>query len=174
RRGERRDAPRSEHRHILRTQPHGRPHLGGHHLRHRPGRGRRRAGSRDRRRPRRRQRRRRPTRARAVRTRPDPPGRRAAMSLPMALPPDSSHRLPLRRRFLGIVGFWSAVLLLRFQIKHSVALLAALKRRTRTPATVRQAAEAVAAARAAGAWFPGRAACLENSLAAALTAILMR
>jgi len=96
------------------------------------------------------------------------------MSLPMALPPDSSHRLPLRRRFLGIVGFWSAVLLLRFQIKHSVALLAALKRRTRTPATVRQAAEAVAAARAAGAWFPGRAACLENSLAAALTAILMR
>lgn len=92
----------------------------------------------------------------------------------MALPPSPSQRPRLTRRVLGVVGFWSAIVLLRFQLKHSVAILAALKRRTRTRAVVSEAADAVAAATAAGNWFPGRAACLENSLAAALTAILMR
>ncbi|MGI5119394.1 lasso peptide biosynthesis B2 protein [Marinactinospora thermotolerans] len=65
-------------------------------------------------------------------------------------------------------------MLLRFQLKHSLAVLAALKRRTRAAAVVTEAADAVAAVRAAARWFPGRAACLENSLVAALTTILTR
>ncbi|WP_433701333.1 lasso peptide biosynthesis B2 protein [Nocardiopsis sp. CA-288880] len=92
----------------------------------------------------------------------------------MALPSEPSRRPRLRRRILGIIGFWSAVVLLRLPLKHSVATLTALKSRTRTPASSSEAADAVAAARSAARWYPGRAACLELSLAAALTAILMR
>lgn len=95
------------------------------------------------------------------------------MTTPMALPADPSRRPRLPHRLLGALGFWSAVLLLRFPLKYSVKTLAALKRRTR-PASVPEAADAVAAARAAARRFPGRAACLELSLAAALTGILMR
>lgn len=96
------------------------------------------------------------------------------MTTPMALPSGPSRHPPLTRRIMGMIGFWSAVVLLRFPLKHSAATLAALKRGTRTPALTGEAADAVAAARAAARWYPGRAACLENSLAAALTAILMR
>lgn len=96
------------------------------------------------------------------------------MTLPMALPSGPAGRPRFTRRVAGALGFWSSVILLRFPLKHSVALVAALKRRTPTPATSSETADAVAASRAAARWFPGRAACLENSLAAALTAILMR
>lgn len=96
------------------------------------------------------------------------------MTLPMALPPSPSDRPRLSRRIAGVLGFWTAIILLRFSLKHSIALFAALKRRTPALATVAETADAVAAARAAAKWFPGRAACLENSLATALTAILMR
>ncbi|MEV6818345.1 lasso peptide biosynthesis B2 protein [Nocardiopsis dassonvillei] len=66
-----------------------------------------------------------------------------------------------------------AVILLRFPLKCSVAFVGKLKPRVARSATVEEATTIVAAARAPARWFPGRAACLENSLAAALTALLL-
>nr|WP_184293704.1 lasso peptide biosynthesis B2 protein [Nocardiopsis algeriensis] len=91
----------------------------------------------------------------------------------MALPLPSEARLRLRDRCAGLLGFTLAVVLLRLPLKYSVAVVAQLKRRTPGPATVAETETAVVAARRAARWFPGRAACLENSLAAALTALLM-
>ncbi|GAA3735229.1 branched-subunit amino acid ABC-type transport system permease component [Spinactinospora alkalitolerans] len=96
------------------------------------------------------------------------------MSTHMALPPPSAYRLRHRERLAGLLGFTSAVLLLRLPIKHSVVIVGKLKRHTPKSATMDEAAAAVAAGRAAARWFPGRAACLENSLAAVLTALLLR
>ncbi len=96
------------------------------------------------------------------------------MSSHMALPPTPSTRLGWRHRCAGMLGFTMAVILLRFPLKCSVAFVGKLKSRVTRSATVEEAATIVAAGRAPARWFPGRAACLENSLAAALTALLLR
>lgn len=92
----------------------------------------------------------------------------------MALPPPSSERPRARHRCVGLLGFVLAVGLLRLPLKHSVALVGRLKRGVTRSATVEEASAFVAAARSSARWFPGRAACLENSLAAMLTALIMR
>lgn len=93
------------------------------------------------------------------------------MSSPMALPPpDASPRA--RHRCAGLLGFLLAVVVLRLPLKHSVAFVRILKRRITRPATIEETEVRVVAARRSARWFPGRAACLENSLAATLTCLL--
>ena len=74
-------------------------------------------------------------------------------------------------RLIGVVTFVIAVVILRLPFGRLVRLVAAVKRRCcRRDATPAEAEIAVLAARMAGRWFPGRAACLECSLAAVLAA----
>ncbi len=96
------------------------------------------------------------------------------MSSHMALPPPQPARTRLHHRLAGLLGFVLAVVLLRFPLEHSVAFVEKLKRRTVRPATREEAEAFVAAVRRSAHWFPGRAACLENSLAVALAALLTR
>jgi hypothetical protein len=79
--------------------------------------------------------------------------------------------VPLTYRAAGAAGLVLAVLIMRLPFERATALVAFLGRRAR-PATGQEADAAVAAARRAARWFPGRAACLETSLAAVITARL--
>lgn len=87
----------------------------------------------------------------------------------MALP-DARQRLTIPDRLAGLVGFTTAIVLLRLPFHRLTRIVALVKSRCRRLATPTEAETAVTAARTAGRWFPGRAACLENSLAAVLTA----
>lgn len=89
----------------------------------------------------------------------------------MALPPPGVGPRP-RHRCAGLLGFLLAVVVLRLPLKYGVALVERFKLRVTRPASVGEARARVAAARGAARWFPGRAACLENSLAATLTCLL--
>lgn len=92
----------------------------------------------------------------------------------MALPPPPSALPRLRYRCAGLCGFVLAVLLLRLPLERSVALVGTLRPWAVRTATAGEAEALVVAVRRAARWFPGRAACLENSLAAALAALLTR
>ncbi len=73
-------------------------------------------------------------------------------------------------RTIGLAAFAVAVVLLRLPFRWLICIIATIKRRCQRSATLAEAQTAVAAVRKAGRWFPGRAACLENSLAAVLAA----
>lgn len=89
----------------------------------------------------------------------------------MALPRPGVGPRP-RHRCAGLLGFLLAVVVLRLPLKYGVALVERFKLRVTRPASVGETQARVAAARGAARWFPGRAACLENSLAATLTCLL--
>lgn len=87
----------------------------------------------------------------------------------MAFPPQAQRTSPADQA-IGLAAFAVAVVLLRLPFGRLTRVVATVKRRCRRAATPAEAETAVAAARTAGRWFPGRAACLENSLAAVLAA----
>lgn len=91
------------------------------------------------------------------------------MSMHMALPPPPTVRLKIRHRAAGLLGFVLALVLLRFPIGRAVVVVTRVKNCVASPASPDEALTAVVAARNAARWFPGRAACLENSLAATFT-----
>jgi hypothetical protein len=77
-------------------------------------------------------------------------------------------------RLTGLIGFCAALLILRIlPLRRATALVARLGRH-RPPATTAEAQAAVNGARRASRYFPGRAACMENSLAAVLAGLLHR
>ncbi|WP_053677963.1 lasso peptide biosynthesis B2 protein [Streptomyces sp. WM4235] len=79
----------------------------------------------------------------------------------------------LRGRAAAVIGLAAALLLLRYlPIRHVVAVARAATRLPGRPARVRDAEAVLAAVRAAGTWWPGRVACLEESLAVHLAAAL--
>ncbi|MQS38413.1 lasso peptide biosynthesis B2 protein [Streptomyces katsurahamanus] len=78
-----------------------------------------------------------------------------------------------RSRAAAGVGLAAALLLLRIlPIRHVVAVARAAARLPGRPARVQDAEAVLAAVLAAGAWWPGRVACLEESLAVHLAAAL--
>ncbi|MFC0863696.1 lasso peptide biosynthesis B2 protein [Sphaerimonospora cavernae] len=95
------------------------------------------------------------------------------MSSHMALPA-ATPRLPVVDRLIALAAFAAAVLLLRLPFERTTRVAAWVKRRCRRPATPEEAETTAAAARWAGQWFPGRAACLEHSLTAVLAAACKR
>lgn len=95
----------------------------------------------------------------------------------MAAPPadTSPARLPWGRVALALVFLLTADVLLRCSFRRSVALVRVSRRswcRSTLPAG--RASGTVEAVRRAARWYPGRAACLERSLAAVLLAIVVR
>ncbi|MFE8978732.1 lasso peptide biosynthesis B2 protein [Streptomyces cyaneofuscatus] len=82
-------------------------------------------------------------------------------------------RPALRDRAAAGIGLAAALLLLRaLPIRHVVAIARAATLLPGRPARVRDAEAVLAAVRAAGTWWPGRVACLEESLACHLAAAL--
>ena len=97
----------------------------------------------------------------------------AAMAAPSA--GSSPAPLPWGRVALALVFLLTADVLLRCSFRRSVALVRLSRRswcRSAWPAG--RASETVEAVRQAARWYPGRAACLERSLAAVLLAIAVR
>lgn len=92
------------------------------------------------------------------------------MTSHMALP-GPTRPLPRTDRLAALAVFAIAVVLLRLPFARLTRLVAMIKTVCcRRDATPDEAEIAALAAHAAGRWFPGRAACLENSLAAVLVA----
>lgn len=82
-------------------------------------------------------------------------------------------RPSLRDRAAAGIGLAAALLLLRaVPIRHVVVVARVATRLPGHRASVREAEAVLAAVRAAGAWWPGRVACLEESLACHLAAAL--
>lgn len=82
---------------------------------------------------------------------------------------------PVRRTVLALACLLAADALLRCSFRRSVALVQRSRAswcRSELPA--RQASQVVEAVRQAARWYPGRAACLERSLAAVLLAMAAR
>lgn len=87
--------------------------------------------------------------------------------------PDTANGEPAYR-LAGTIGFCVAVLILRLLPFRRVTALARWLGRRARPASVAEAQAAVSGARRASRYYPGRAACLETSLAAFLAALLHR
>ncbi|MBT2446046.1 lasso peptide biosynthesis B2 protein [Streptomyces sp. ISL-43] len=82
-------------------------------------------------------------------------------------------RTTLRDRVTAGIGLAAALLLLRaLPIRHVVTVARAATRLPGRPARVHDAEGILCAVRAAGTWWPGRVACLEESLACHLAAAL--
>ncbi|WP_030454492.1 lasso peptide biosynthesis B2 protein [Herbidospora cretacea] len=94
----------------------------------------------------------------------EPPFRAQPVDVPVAAGPPGRPGLRAAL-FLGVAA--AVLLLLPFRVAHRLALRAGRDRRPLDPATARRMAADVG--RAAG-WFPGRAACLQISLATVLWA----
>jgi hypothetical protein len=94
------------------------------------------------------------------------------MTVPVALPRGGPRPTPLQRLY-GAVAFVTTVLLLRLPLRRATTLLRMLHRLPLREPAPRRAASIVGAVRSAGAWWPGRAACLETSLAASLAAVAL-
>jgi hypothetical protein len=78
-----------------------------------------------------------------------------------------------KRRLVAAVALPLALLLLRLPFRRTVAAFKFVKRRrARRPATRPEALQAIAAAKRVSRFHPGRVACLELSLTAALTVAL--
>jgi hypothetical protein len=84
--------------------------------------------------------------------------------------------LSIPDKLTGLTAFTAAVVMLRvLPFRVSLAAARILKRiLAREPASQQDAEQAVAARDWAARWFPGRVACLENSLAALLFTALHR
>lgn len=93
------------------------------------------------------------------------------MTSPMALPDQTAHPRPIER-LLSHLCLTAAVLLLRLRFRHVVAVVERLHRLANQPATAKQATRITALIRTAALRSPGRAACLERSLAATLLACI--
>jgi hypothetical protein len=91
------------------------------------------------------------------------------MSSLMALP--DADEVTRRERLVGAICLVAAFALLRLPFP-AVTKIAAFLGRGTVQASVRDGQAAVTAVRCAARWFPGRAACLETSFAAVLTARL--
>ncbi|QYC45023.1 hypothetical protein Nocox_37345 [Nonomuraea coxensis DSM 45129] len=91
------------------------------------------------------------------------------MTSHMALPP-LEHRLTLAHRLSAVIAHLLAAALIRLPFRLLSRVLGMVGRWCRHAATPTQARIAAEAARWAGHWMPGRAACLENAVAAMLTA----
>ncbi|UQA91527.1 lasso peptide biosynthesis B2 protein [Streptomyces halobius] len=94
------------------------------------------------------------------------------MSIPMAVPARTS-RPPLPDRFVAVAALALATALVHTApLRATLAVARIAKRCTRRPATATEAGRVVAARDWASRFFPGRAACLEMSLAAFLASTL--
>ena len=105
-----------------------------------------------------------------------PPGVLAETAADMAEDPAADGLRPAWHLVItALLALVVASLFLRFSFRASLRLVR-MTRGTwcRREASPRRAAEAVAAARRAAHWYPGRAACLEQSLAAVLVAAMRR
>lgn len=103
------------------------------------------------------------------------------MSTPMVLPPTGQptglgEQRPLSRReqWFGVVIIVLAVFATRLPLKRIAGLLAAAKATCPSPASIEEGEQAVRIVHAGARWFPGRAACLERSIAAVLAAAIYR
>jgi hypothetical protein len=95
------------------------------------------------------------------------------MTMPMALPP-AAPGPPLGDRLIAIVAHVLVYVLIRLPFPTLRSALGWVGERCARDATPAEAEIAVAAARWAGHWMPGRAACLENAVTAMLTAAARR
>lgn len=95
------------------------------------------------------------------------------VSIKMAAGTSRQTRVSTRDKITGTISFTAAVLLLRaLPFRAALAAAGLLKRLAPRPCDADQAQRAIAARDWAMRWFPGRAACLENSLAAFIFAAL--
>lgn len=98
---------------------------------------------------------------------------RGMRGVPMALEDDTTVGLSSPDRLVAGLALPLAILLLRLPFRHTVRFVRGAKRAScRRPASVAEAYAAMRAARCPAWYFPGRAACLEVSLAAVLAALL--
>jgi hypothetical protein len=103
---------------------------------------------------------------------PDDQFRRQAAGVLMSLP-RSEQSVTWRHRVAALVAFPVALVLLRLPFRVTTAVVTRLKQwLCRRPATVSEARSALAAARRAGRFHPGRVACLEESLTAVLAEVV--
>lgn len=105
----------------------------------------------------------------------EPPKERAGRTAGVLMvTPDDHKPTAHRHRLAALVGFLLALVLLRLPFRISTTVVTALKRRmTRRDATRAEALQYLAATRRTTRHHPGRVACLETSLTAVLTAVLL-
>lgn len=97
---------------------------------------------------------------------------RQAGGVPIALPDRRAVPASVRRRALTLLCLLGAVLLLRFPLRVSIAVVLWLKRHlAHRPATVSEGLAALQVAHAVSRWFPGRMACMELSLTTVLIGV---
>ncbi|MFI1742619.1 lasso peptide biosynthesis B2 protein [Streptomyces sioyaensis] len=82
------------------------------------------------------------------------------------------QRPSLFQRLCGAIGFVIAVLMVRLPLRYTTMVFRLLHRLPLREPSPGQAEIIVFAARSAGTWWPGRAACMENSIAATVAAIV--
>ncbi|MGH8896196.1 MAG: lasso peptide biosynthesis B2 protein [Egibacteraceae bacterium] len=92
----------------------------------------------------------------------------------MAVAPRADLPASPADRVAALVAFPIALAVLRLGFSRATRLVALLRRLPARPASVREAQAAVHAAALVARWYPGRAACLERSLTAVLSAALRR
>ncbi|MFB4267237.1 lasso peptide biosynthesis B2 protein [Nonomuraea sp. GTA35] len=93
------------------------------------------------------------------------------MTSHMVLPP-IQQRLTAVDRVSALTAHVLAAVLVRLSLPYLTKVITVVSRCCRRAATPLEAEIAADAARWAGGWMPGRAACLENALAAMLTAAI--
>lgn len=92
-----------------------------------------------------------------------------AGGVPIALPERRSVPIAIRSRTLASACLLAAVLLLRFPLRVSIAVVRWLKRHVvRRPATMSEGLAVLQVAHEVSRWFPGRVACMELSLTTVL------
>lgn len=97
---------------------------------------------------------------------------RRAGGVPVALPEPRAVPMAMRSRALTLACLVAALLLLRFPLRVSIAVVMWLKRHvTHRPATVSEGLAVLQVAQAVSRWFPVRMACMEISLTTVLIAV---
>jgi hypothetical protein len=99
-------------------------------------------------------------------------GGRDPAGVPMVEASIGAPQVPLRYRLAALVAFPLTILLLRLPFRHSMALVGRLKR-TGNEAGRREALSILIAIRKVNRRYPGRVACLEQSLSAVIAAALL-
>lgn len=96
---------------------------------------------------------------------------RRAGGVPIALPEGRGVSMPPGRTALTACHLLASVVLLRFPLRWSIALVLRLRRILgRRPATVPEGVDVLRDVHAVSRWFPGRVACMELSLTTVLIA----